>query len=184
MPPRPRRGARAGLTPAFALGIALIVACTSTGPDVLRGGEVQLRFIVPRDLPLGVSVHRPASGQPPVETRAYLEGESIALGPVVGDRLAVEFDAPQMLVVVVRNPLDKPVRFWVAPHLPTPHESEAALMIRCLCVGLTYEVPAHGAWTRVIEVGIRRRDAVARMVVTHVLTEGDAPSLDIPSPGR
>ena len=87
-------------------------------------------------------------------------------------------------IAVVRNPLDRPVRFWAAPHLPTPHSAEQALMIRCLCVGETYEVPAGGTWMRVLELGIRRRDAVDTLVVTHVVTLGEAPAVEATPPAR
>ena len=106
-------------------------------------------------------------------------GEAIA-----GGDLRVTLDEAERVVAVLRNPLDRPVRFWVAPHLPTPHSAEHALMIRCLCTGETYEVPANGTWMRVLELGIRRRDAVDTLVVTHVVTVGEAPAIEATSTPR
>ena len=122
--------------------------------------------------------------------KTYAAGERIeggAGGGVLGEEIAggnmrVTLDEPQRVVVVLRNPLDRPVRFWVAPHLPTPHSAESALMTRCLCTGETYEVPARGTWMRVLELGIRRREAVDTLVITHVVTLGEAPTVEVLAP--
>lgn len=169
----------------FLAGLVIAILClTSCAPaERSAGGEIHLRFVVPRDLPLEVSVHRPLSTEGAASMRVFEAGEIPDLGVVVaGGDIGVEFDVPQRLILVVRNPLERPVRFWSAPHLPTPHSAEPALAILCFCTGETYEVPAGGTWTRAIEVGIRRRQSVEQLVVTHVITEGPAPAL--PSPGQ
>ncbi len=162
---------------AMLLAIA-VPACGAPGPSPERGGEVQLRFVLPKDFPAEASVHRLAAGQSPTELASYGASSPPALGPaVVGGTLRVEFDRPEVVVVAVRNRSERALRFWSAPHLPSPHHAEPALMIRCLCTGETYEVPPGGTWVRAIEVGIRRRDAVDQLLVTHVITEGEAPAV-------
>ena len=144
-----------------------------------RGAELRVRWVLPDGFPAPISLHRARPDQPPWETRAFTAGERVETGEAITNgNLRVTLDEPQRVVVVLRNPLDRPVRFWVAPHLPTPHSADVALMTRCLCTGETYDVPARGTWTRVMELGIRRRQAVDALVLTHVVTLGDAPSLD------
>jgi len=163
---------------------ASLAACGGT--EARTGGEVHLRFVLPRELPLEVTVHRLEAGAGNPSTGAFEAGQAPEPGAeVVGGDLEVEFDVPQRLLLVVRNPLDRPVQFWSAPHLPTPHAAESALAILCFCTGDTYEVPAGGTWIRPIEVGIRRREAVDQLIVTHVITEGAAPTLPAaPAPRR
>ncbi len=167
----------------FVALLAVVAVCLGScgGTEQRTGGEIHLRFVLPRDLPLAVTVHRPPAGMAGPPMRTFEAGQAPELGDeVVGGDLEVELDVPQRLLLVVRNPLDHPVQFWSAPHLPTPHAAESALAILCFCTGDTYEVPAHGTWIRPIEVGIRRREAVDQLVVTHVLTEGTAPALPAP----
>ncbi len=180
--PRDRRYGLAGLAGLIVVAALVLASCGTRG-DPRTDAEIQLRFVLPRDLPLSVSVHRRPSREATSTSRAYEEGEPVELGPEVpnGD-VRVDLDVPEPLMLVVRNPLDRPVQFWSAPHLPTPHQAEPALAIVCFCTGETHEVPAHGIWTRPIEVGIRRGEGVDRLVVTHVITEGAAPTL--PAGGR
>ncbi|MGE3858183.1 MAG: hypothetical protein AB7G21_14610 [Dehalococcoidia bacterium] len=179
-PPRWPHARRALLVAACALLLAL-PACTAGAPA--RGAELRVRWVLPEAFPATVTLHRALPGQSTWLMRSYPSGEAPEVGRDIGEEipggdLRVTLDEAQRVVAVLRNPLDRPVRFWVAPHLPTPHSAEPALMIRCLCTGETYEVPAHGTWARVLELGIRRRDAVDTLVVTHVVTVGDAPALD------
>ena len=148
-----------------------------------RGPELRVRWALPDAFPAQVSLHRALPDQPSGQMRTYAADERVVAGEVIADgNMRVTLDELQRVVVVLRNPFDRPVRFWVAPHLPTPPRAEAALMTRCLCTGETYDVPARGTWTRVIELGVRRRQAVDVLVVTHVVTLGDAPSLEAEGP--
>lgn len=169
---------RIGLA-AVLLGWALLAAsCAQTGAPE-RGAELRVQWVLPREFPALVSLYRPGPhGESPV-MRTYERGVEPAVGAAIEDGvLRVELDRAETVQVVVRNPLDHPVRFWVAPHLPVPHAAEPALMIRCLCTGETYEVPAGGTWVRALQLGIRRRQAVERMTIAHVITVGDAPVLE------
>lgn len=169
---------RIGLTAAL-LGWALLAAsCARTGAPE-RGAELRVQWVLPREFPAHVSLHRlGAAGESPV-MRTYERGVEPSLGAAIEDGvLRVDLDRAETVQVVLRNPLDRPVQFWVAPHLPVPHAAEPALMIRCLCTGETYEVPAGGTWVRAVQLGIRRRQAVERMTIAHVITMGDAPALE------
>ncbi len=157
---------------------ALTASCARAG-TLERGAELRVTWVLPREFPAQVSMHRITSGGEPPLLRTYERGVSPELDtPIENGVLRVELDRSETLLVVVRNPLDRPVRFWVAPHLPVPHSAESALMIRCLCTGETYEVPAGGTWVRAVQIGIRRRQAVERMTVAHVVTLGEAPTMD------
>lgn len=182
--PTPLTARLALLVVAGALLLAL-PGCTTSRPS--GGAELRVRWVLPEAFPAAVTLHRPVEGQPTWLMKTFQAGEEPRVGTDLGEEIAdgnlrVTLDEAQRVVAVVRNPLDHPVRFWVAPHLPTPHSAEPALMIRCLCTGDTYEVPAHGTWMRVLELGIRRREAVDVLVVTHVVTLGEAPAVDASSP--
>ncbi|MDA0301620.1 MAG: hypothetical protein O2822_03760 [Chloroflexi bacterium] len=166
-----------------ALTLILALSGCGTAPAIERGAELRVRWVLPQAFPATIRLHRTVQGQPLWLMRSYPAGEAPEAGSDVGAEIAggnmrVTLDEAQLVVAVLRNPLDRPARFWVAPHLPTPHSAEDALMIRCLCTGETYEVPALGTWTRVMELGIRRRDAVDTLIVTHVVTEGEAPAIE------
>lgn len=169
------------LVVALVAALALSACGAARQPD--RGTELRVRWVLPQAFPATVTLHRALSDQPAWLMKTYPAGEAPVPGRDMGDVIAdgnlrVTLDEAQRVVVVLRNPLDQPVRFWVAPHLPTPHSAEPALMIRCLCTGETYEVPARGTWMRVLELGIRRREAVDTLIVTHVVTLGEAPAVE------
>jgi hypothetical protein len=166
-----------------ATAMILVLSACSAAPSTERGAELRVRWVLPEAFPATITLHRTVQGQPLWLMKSYPAGEAPDVGRDVGEEIAggnmrVTLDQAERVVAVLRNPLDRPVRFWVAPHLPTPHSAEDALMIRCLCTGETYEVPAGGTWTRVMELGIRRRDAVDTLIVTHVVTEGEAPAIE------
>ena len=175
------------------LALAELPACNGRVASTSeRGAELRVRWVLPEAFPAQISLHRALRAQPSWQMKTFAAGERIedsgsalggAGGGVMGEEIAsgnlrVTLDEPQRVVVVLRNPLDHPVRFWVAPHLPTPHGAEPALIIRCLCTGETYEVPARGTWMRVLELGVRRREAVDALLITHVITLGEAPLVE------
>lgn len=163
--------------------VVLLGACAPGGGAPERGAQMRIEWVLPQEFPASVSIHRMRDGQSSTLMRAYARGEAPDAGEVIeAGLLHVELDRAETVLVVLRNPLDRPVRFWVAPHLPVPHHAETALMIRCLCTGETYEVPAGGTWVRAVQLGIRRRDAVDRMTVAHVITVGEAPSVEGSAP--
>lgn len=181
-PVRRRHLARPALV-LVAIATVLVLSACSASPANDRGAELRVRWVLPEAFPATITLHRTVEGQPLWLMKSYPAGEAPGVGRDVGAEIAdgnmrVTLDEAERVVAVLRNPLDRPVRFWVAPHLPTPHSAEEALMIRCLCTGETYEVPARGTWTRVMELGIRRRDAVDTLIVTHVVTEGEAPAIE------
>ncbi|MFA7249076.1 MAG: hypothetical protein WC273_05525 [Dehalococcoidia bacterium] len=188
MTARVRRGPLPRLAPLvqFVLMAALIAlpACGAAVPP--RNPQVQVRWVLPESFPAQITLHRALANQPTWQTLTFAKGEHPELGEeIAGGNMLVTLDVPERVVVVLRNPLDHPVRFWVAPHLPTPHSADPTLMTLCLCIGVTYEVPARGTWTRVIELGMRRRDAVDTLVVTHVIALGEVPTAEPqPAPTR
>lgn len=174
-----RAGVRIRLVVAFTVGVALLVVGCATGVGrkaPLAESESRFHWVVPDGFPATVTLYRALDIQATGETRTYAPGESARLGDRLTDGvLRGRLDEAQRLVLKIENHSPEPLRFWVAPHLPLPHEGEVALMAQCLCTGAVYEVPAAGSWTRVIEFGIRRRGAVTPLSVTHVIVLGEAP---------
>lgn len=184
----PRQAAIAhlvGVLAALAL-IALAAGACGGGSaaGAATGGEIRIKWVLPDGFPARLTVHRALPGRELWQTTAYPAGEPAPVGAELpGGVLHVRFDVPELVTIRLVNPLDRAVRFWVAPHLPQPHEAEHTLLIACLCTGATYEVPAHGTWTRVIQLGIRRRDAITPIAISHVIVLGEAPKVDDPPAG-
>jgi hypothetical protein len=85
-----------------------------------------------------------------------------------------EFGALREFVAVYRNETEQTVRFWVAPHLPVPHEADRGLLIHCLCIGEAFEVAPGATWTRVMAAGLNRRAGTSGPVtLVHVVMPGD-----------
>ncbi len=180
--PRTRHRARA-VALACLLALGLLPGCAPRSSASATGVDLRIEWVLPADFPAAASLHRLRAGDSTSAVpRVFAAGETPLLGEEIsGGVLHGSVDEVQTVVLALRNPLDHPVRFWAAPHLPTPHDAEPALLIRCLCTGETYEVPAHATWTRALQFGIQRRQGVQRMVVTHVITVGEAPSMDAPA---
>ena len=158
---------------------AVLAASCARGGVPERGAELRVEWVLPQEFPARILMHRVAPERSVPVMQAFERGVEPALGAAIEDGvLRVELDRAETVLVVLQNPFDRPMRFWVAPHLPVPHSAESALMIRCLCTGETYEVPAGGTWVRAVQLGVRRREAVERMVVAHVITMGEAPSVE------
>lgn len=168
----PRRGS--GLVAFAMLAVAaLIASCGSAS------AATELRFVwrAGEGFHGQVSLHEAFSDQPQAETLMYREGKEPRLGPVIPDGVIhSEIGSVVKVVVVVRNPTDEPLRFWVTPHLPQPYSAESGLVMHCLCTGQQYEIPPRGMWTRVIEGGLSPQAGTrGPVVVTHAFIEGDVP---------
>ncbi len=102
------------------------------------------------------------------------------MGPEIADGvLRPKMGAVAKFLVVVTNPTDKPLRFWVTPHLPQPYSAERGLVIHCLCTGQQYEIPPNGAWTRVIEMGLIPEGGTrGPVVITHAFIAGEVPAVE------
>lgn len=124
-----------------------------------------------------VSLHQALPDQPQAETLMFREGDEPRLGPEIpGGVVHSEVGAVAKVVVLVRNPTDAPLRFWVTPHLPQPYSAERGLVMHCLCTGQQYEIPPRGAWTRVIEGGLSPQAGTrGPVVVTHAFIAGEVP---------
>ncbi len=177
-----------------ALAVALVVAgglaaacgAVSEAPEGTPASpglpvEMHVRWVVDSAWPATVTVHEPPAGQALYEVRTYEAGETPEVGSLIPDGvLRARYSEPRRFIAQVRNETDQAVRFWVAPHLPVPHVTEQGLMMFCLCTGEVYEVPAHGAWTRVMEFGVTRRsDLEGPIALTHVIVGGE---IVVPTP--
>ncbi|GMU41178.1 MAG: hypothetical protein AMXMBFR23_20440 [Chloroflexota bacterium] len=172
---------------AVLLGVmgTLLVACSdgSDAPPATSGEgergpvEIHVRWHVESDLPATVTVHEPPPGQALYEVHTYAAGEPPEAGALIEDGvLHAPYGEPRRFIAVVQNESDAPLRFWVTPHLPVPHLGADGLLMFCLCTGESYEVPAGGTWTRVMEFGVTRRAGLQGPVtLTHVLIPGDPP---------
>ena len=127
-----------------------------------------------------VSIHEAFPDQPQALTLSYRDGEEPRMGPEIADSiLRPKMGEVAKFLVVVANPTDEPLRFWVTPHLPTPYSAERGLVIHCLCTGQQYEIPPRGVWTRVIESGLIPEGATrGPVVITHAFIAGEVPAVE------
>lgn len=180
LPPRFTSRHRRRLVPLLAVVVAATTGLGCPGDTASRSdaaaGELRFHWVVPAGFEGAVSLYRAPADRASGDTRTHGTGEAVTVGEALPDgRLPVRLDEPQRILLRVDNRGTTPLRFWAPPHLPLPHEGDAALMAQCLCTGAVYEVPAGGSWTRVLEFGIRRRGAVSPLGVTHVIVLGEPP---------
>ncbi len=123
-------------------GMVALRLSTAYAPDLLPGG--------------GVEFHQP---DPEVDSLWAMEsleaGEDIPAGAKIDN--GVLFLKPgelKMVTVVYRNPTDQPVQFVTLPHQDSPSYLAQFAKLTCFCLSFVYKAPAHGAWYRVIRVGI------------------------------
>lgn len=155
----------------------LVAAC---GPTEVVSAELRVEWRAGEGFGGQVTVHESLPGQPQGETLTYGADEEPRIGAEILDAvLRPKMGSVAKFVFVVRNPTDKPLRFWVTPHLPVPYSAERGLVIHCLCTSQQYEIPPRGSWTRVIEVGLNPEAGTrGPVVITHAFIEGDVPSAD------
>lgn len=58
----------------------------------------------------------------------------------------------KIVILVVKNKSDKPLKFAVAPHNIAPIEASLGIKFNCLCNGHTYTVAAKSEWYRIMEL--------------------------------
>ncbi len=167
----------------MAAGALLAVAWLATaacGPGKAGTVELRIEWRAGEGFPGRATIHEALPGQPPGETLTYEAGEEPRLGPeITSGVLRPEIGALGKFVVAVRNPTDELLRFWVTPHLALPYTAERGLLIHCLCTGQQYEIPPHGAWTRVIEMGLNPEAGTrGPVVVTHIFVAGNLPAAE------
>lgn len=157
--------------------LAMAVLAVSCGPSASAATELRFEWRAGEGFPGQVSVHEAFPDQPQALTLMFREGDEPQLGPEIPDGVIhSEVGAVAKFVVVVRNPTDEPVRFWVTPHLPQPYTAERGLVMHCLCTGQQYEIPPRGTWTRVIEGGLSPQTGTrGPVVITHAFIEGEVP---------
>lgn len=160
------------------LALAWLVAAGCGGRKSAVTAELRFEWRAGAGFRGEVSLHEAFPNQPQAETVSYREGERPRMGPEIADHIVrPEVGATVKFLIVVRNPNDEPLRFWVTPHLPLPYSAERGLIMHCLCTGQQYEVPPRGAWTRVIETGLNPEAGTrGPIVITHAFIAGDVPA--------
>ncbi len=118
--------------------------------------------------------------EPPAEIRqvwwmkSFEKGEPYPRGVELKDGIVFLKPGEEALVeLVFENPAGEPQSFWAVPHVITPSELMPQTILRCLCSGEEYKVPAEGTWVRVIGLKADRTPrAGGRARVTLNIKEG------------
>lgn len=58
----------------------------------------------------------------------------------------------RMVILVVKNNGENPLKFAVAPHSVAPIEASLGIKFNCLCNGHTYTVAAKSSWYRIMQL--------------------------------
>ncbi|MCK9485557.1 MAG: hypothetical protein M0R73_02480 [Dehalococcoidia bacterium] len=137
--------------------------------------EMHVRWVLDSDFPATMTIHEPPEGQHVYEVHSYEAGEQPVVGAEIPDGILHErWGQARRFIALLTNESNEAVRFWVAPHLPTPYVAQQGLMMFCLCTGEVYEVPPGGSWTRVMEFGVTRRaNLEGPIALTHVVVRGE-----------
>ena len=115
----------------------------------------------------------PPQGAKLLETASYEKGKEVPKGAAITDGVVFVKPGEEKLVqVVYQNPTDKPVKFWVVPHVVDPMSHMPKTILKCLCTGQRYEVPANGSWSRVIGVQVTKDvQPGTKLKATHVVVK-------------
>lgn len=152
-------------TPWFGVGVAR----AHTAPPHLRSallaealptppaGQVALKLdwtFYPRGLPGKFHIYQPAGSTNKLWAGESLpKGKVLPLGPEYKGGVVFVKPGEKILVTVVwRNPTNRDVRFYVAPHQVIPTKHQTTPWLTCLCMSLLYGAPPGGTWYRTIGV--------------------------------
>jgi len=90
--------------------------------------------------------------------------------PIMNDlrtgKLKVRPGESKIIILVVKNKSDKPIKFAVAPHNVMPIEASLGIKFNCLCNGHTYTVAGKSSWYRIMELKTLKPVAASPVEVT------------------
>lgn len=72
----------------------------------------------------------------------------------------------KIIILVVKNNSDKPIKFAVAPHNVEPIQASLGIKFNCLCNGHTYTVGGKSSWYRIMELKTLKPVAASPIEVT------------------
>lgn len=121
----------------------------------MPGGEFQL--------------FQPAPGLKLLDTTSYPAGVEVKTGAPIKDGTLFLGPGEHALVQVIwKNPSAKGKSFFVIPHIVTPSKLQSSTPWKCLCSGTIYVVPAHGTFSRVMDITMTKdAPAGAKLIGTH-----------------
>lgn len=117
-----------------------------------------------------MTVHEAAGDEPLWETGTVNSLKAVPAGAVFpGQTVTLRAGETRRAVLVYRNPSDKTVRFFAAPHNAEPPRVSLGFKFKCLCVNHVYEVPPGKTWYRVVELRAEPGVKGGRLDVRHHL---------------
>jgi hypothetical protein len=76
--------------------------------------------------------------------------------PILNDLPQEQIKIPpgesRMVILVIKNNSEKPLKFAVAPHSVAPIEASLGIKFNCLCNGHTYTVAPKTSWYRIMQL--------------------------------
>lgn len=122
------------------------------------------------DVPGVMTVHEPAGERPLWETATVSSLKGVPAGPSFpGQTVPLKAGETRRAVLVYRNPSDKTVRFFAAPHNAEPPRVSLGFKFKCLCTNHVYEVPPGKTWYRVVELKAEPGAKGGKLEVRHHL---------------
>lgn len=121
-----------------------------------------------KNFTLPVALHEVNGSARLWETRSVANAKDAPIGePIQNPVLLLAPGQSKRFVLVVRNPGDKPLYFFAAPHVVQPPEQALGFKFKCLCVNRAYKVGPHETWYRVVEFRLSNEFAGAGLTVMH-----------------
>ncbi|TGL87134.1 hypothetical protein EHQ68_11275 [Leptospira congkakensis] len=123
-------------------------------------------------LPLQMEIREPSGEQNLVlwTTGSVKEGKRAPFGDLIPESLLIlKPGSKKQFLLVMKNPTDRAVYFFAAPHSAMPAEHSFGFKFKCLCVNHAFTVPPKETWYRVVEIRLAPDFLGDQLTLTHNL---------------
>lgn len=122
--------------------------------------------------PLNMEIREPSGAQTLAlwTTGSVKEGKLAPFGELIPDNtIVLKPGSKKQFLLVMKNPTEKAVYFFAAPHSALPVEHSFGFKFKCLCVNHAFTVPPHEIWYRVVEIRLAPDYLGDELTLTHNL---------------
>ncbi|WP_108959487.1 LIC11469 family lipoprotein adhesin Lsa20 [Leptospira ellinghausenii] len=142
-----------------------------TNPIPSNKVKIDVRWVY-TSLPLEMEIREPGGAQALAlwTTGTVQDGKRVPFGDLIPNgQLVLKPGSKKQFLLVMKNPTDKPVYFFAAPHSAMPVEHSFGFKFKCLCVNHAFSVLPKETWYRVVEIRLAPDFLGDTLVLTHNL---------------